>query len=111
MDEVETEFFKVQERTPLLWFRYIDDIFFIWTHGKEHLETFLQELNNFNPDLKFTYESNEKEIPFLDLKVKLNEGKISTDLYIKSMHRHQYLHFTSSHPTHTKRSTVYSEGL
>ena len=47
----------------------IDDIFFIWTHGKEYLEIFLQELNNFNPDLKFTYESNEKEIPYLDLNV------------------------------------------
>ena len=83
MDEAGTEFLKIQERTALVWFRYIDDIFFIWTHGKEHLETFLQELNNFNPDLKFTYESNEKEIPFLDLKVKLSEGKISIDLYIK----------------------------
>ena len=58
--------------------------FDILTHGKEHLETFLQELNNFNLDLKFTYESNKKEIPFLDLKVNLNEGKTSTDLYIKS---------------------------
>ena len=87
-DQVETEFLKTQERTPLVWFRYIDDIFFIWTHGKEHLETFLQELNYFNPDLKFTYESNEKEIPFLDLKVKLNEGKISTDFYFKSTERH-----------------------
>ena len=54
---------------------------------KYHLEKYLQELNNFNPDLKFTYESNEKEIPFLDLKVKLNEGKISTDLYIKPTDR------------------------
>ena len=103
MDEVEIEFLKTQERTPLVWFRYIDDIIFIWPHGKEHLEIFLQELNNFNPDLKFTYESNEKEIPFLDLKVKLNEGENSTDLYIKSTGRHQYLHFSSSHPTHTKR--------
>ena len=58
MDEIETEFLKTQERTPLVWFRYTDDVFFLWTHGKEHLETFLQELNNFNPDLKFTYESN-----------------------------------------------------
>ena len=86
-------------------------IYIKWTHGKEHLQTFLQELNNFNPDLKFTYEPIEKEIPFLDIKVKLNEGKISTDLYIKSTDRHQYLHFTSSHPNHTKRSIVYSQGL
>ena len=110
MDKVETEFLKTQEKTPLLWFRYID-IFFNWTHGKEQLETFLQELNNFNPDLKFTYESNEKEIPFLYLKVQLNEGKISTGLHIKSKGRHQHLHFTSSHINHTKGSAVYSNGL
>ena len=61
--------------------------------------------------MKFIYESSEKEIPFLDLKVKLNEGKISTDLYIKSTDSHQYLHFTSSHANHTKRSIVYSQGL
>ena len=111
MDDVETEFLKIQERTPLEWFRYIHDIFCIWTHGKEHLETFFKEPNNFNPDLKFTYESNEKKIPFLDLKVKLSEGKISTDLYVKSTDRYQYLHFTSSHPTRTKRSIVYSQAL
>ena len=92
-DEVETEFLKTQERTPPIWFRYIDDISFIWTHGMEHLETFLQKLNNFNP---------------LDLKVKLNEGEISMDLCIKSADRHQYLHFTSTHFNHTKRSIVYS---
>ena len=109
-DEVVTEFLKTQEKTSLVWVRYILDIFFIWTNGKEHLETFLQELN-FNPDLKFTYESNEKEIPFLDLKVKLNEGKINTDIYIRSTDRPQYLHFTSSHPDHPKRSIVYSQEL
>ena len=107
-DEVETEFLKTQERTPPIWFRYIDDISFIWTHGMEHLETFLQKLNNFNPDLKFTYESKEKEISLLDVKVKLNEGEISMDLCIKSSDSHQYLHFTSTHFNHTKRSIVYS---
>ena len=35
IDEVKTEFLKTQERTPLVWFRYTDDIFFIWTHRKE----------------------------------------------------------------------------
>ena len=42
MDEVETEFLKTQERTALVWLGYIDDIFFVWIHGNDHLETFLQ---------------------------------------------------------------------
>ena len=37
MDEVETEFLKSQELQPFLWLRYIDDIFFIWTHGEKKL--------------------------------------------------------------------------
>ena len=41
------------------------------------IQTCLQELNNFNPDLNITYEWNEKEIQFLDLKAKLNEGKLA----------------------------------
>ena len=33
MDQVESEFSKIQQHEPLVWLRYIDDIFFIWTHG------------------------------------------------------------------------------
>ena len=29
----------------LLWFRYIDEVFFIWTHGQEKLDSFIEELN------------------------------------------------------------------
>ena len=29
MDDIET-----QSLQPLIWFRYIDDVFFIWTHGE-----------------------------------------------------------------------------
>ena len=56
-------------------------------------------------------ESYKEEIPFSDLKEKLNEGKTSTDLCIKSTDRHKFLRFTLSHPNHTKRSTVCSNGL
>ena len=53
----------------------------------------------------------KKKISFLDLKVNFNEGKISTYLHTKFTERHQYLHSTSSHPNHSKRSTVCSQGL
>ena len=55
---VETEFLKNKERTPLVWFKYTDHIFLNLTHGKVHLKTFLEKLNDFNVDLKFTYEAN-----------------------------------------------------
>ena len=33
------------------------------------------------------------------------------DLHVKSTDRHQFLHYTSSHPEHTKRSVVFGQYL
>ena len=44
MDRVEQDFLETQELQPLLWLRYIDDIFFIWTHGKEELKSLWRSL-------------------------------------------------------------------
>ena len=37
MDEAETKFLKTKELQLLVWFRYIDDIFFIWKHSAGEL--------------------------------------------------------------------------
>ena len=55
MNEVETSFLESQEMKPLVWFQYIDYEFFIWTHGQEKLDSFLEEINRCNSSLKFTY--------------------------------------------------------
>ena len=111
MDEVETEFLKSQELQPFLWLRYIDDIFFIWTHGTQELDSFLNELKKFHPNLSFTYETSEERVNFLDLNVSIRNGAISTDLYIKPTDGHQYLHYKSPHPEHIKNSIPYSQAL
>ena len=54
--DIETAFCETQELQSLVWIRYIDDIFFIWTHGEQEIQTFLRGLNNFHTDIKFTYE-------------------------------------------------------
>ena len=56
IDKVETDFLTTQNLKPLVLLRYIDDIFFVWTHGEEKLDDFLSCLNEFHPNLKFTYE-------------------------------------------------------
>ena len=43
--------------------------------------------------------------------MRLKDGKISADLHFKSTDCHQYLHFSSAHPNHTKRSVVFSQIL
>ena len=37
----------------MVWFRYIDDIFLIWTHGEKELAQFLKELNKTHLNLKW----------------------------------------------------------
>ena len=35
----------------MIWFRYIDGVFFIWTHGEEKLKEFMADFNAFNPSI------------------------------------------------------------
>ena len=59
MDKLESDFLTSQELTLEHWYRYIEDLFFIWTHGEEILALFLNDLNHYHPNIKFTHESNK----------------------------------------------------
>ena len=107
MDKIETNFLT-QEFKLLVCFRSIDDVFFIWTHGKEKLEEFLKDFNNYYPNIKLTHEFNKESIPFLGLKMNLSAGQLTTYLHINSTGKHQYLSYTSAHPKRTKRSIVFN---
>ena len=58
MDEIETSFLKTQQLQQFIWLRYVDDTHFILTHGEEQLNLFPKDLNEFHPNLKFTYETS-----------------------------------------------------
>ena len=75
------------------------------------LETFMEKPSPFLPNLKFTYESPQKRLAFLDLNVSLENCCITTDLYTKSTDCHQYLHCNSAHPDHLKNSITYSQAF
>ena len=77
IDKLETNFLKTQTLQPLVWFRYID-FFFLWTHGEENLKRFLDNHNNYDPNIKFTHEYSNKEIPLTDLKVGIKNGNITS---------------------------------
>ena len=111
MHKMEGELLEKQKYKPFTWLRYIDDIFFIWTHGEDKLKTFLENINQFHLNIKFTHESSTESILFLDLRVKLSQGRLETDLHIKPTDRHQYLNYSFPHPGHTKQSIVYSQTL
>ena len=96
---------------PFIWWRFIDDIFMIWTHGEEHLKCFIGFLNSIHPSIKFTHEysnSLHQTLPFLDVQVHLFNNHIETDLHTKPTDKHQYLLKTSCHPNHTKKAIPFS---
>ena len=68
---------------PLVWWRYIDDIFALWMHGEETLKEFIDDLNIAHFTIKFTSEWSYTQIPFLDTLVSVKDGALSTDLHIK----------------------------
>ena len=96
---------------PLVWLRFIDNIFFHWTFGPTKLQQFFDACNSFDPHIKFEQTISSSTIPFLDVQVILDNGKIKTDLYTKPTDTHQYLKWTSCHPCHTKGAIPYSLAL
>ena len=64
MDRIENVFLDSEIVKSWLWSRYIDDKFYIWTDGEDKLEGFLNRLNNFDPNLKFTYQNSSRLLTF-----------------------------------------------
>ena len=96
----------------IMWVCFIDDIFLIWKGDKDSLIDFLDYPNNVVPSIKFTHEILTDSVNFPDTTV-LKDGQcyINTDVYQKPTDTHPYLHWTSAHPPHLKRSIPYSQAL
>ena len=111
MDSLEEDKLSNSILKPSLWWRYIDDIFMMWEHGEEELQKFFETLNCYLPTIKFTAEYSRAKINFLDVTVIKKGNQLVTDLYIKTTDTHQYLHASSCHVSHCKKSIHFSQTL
>ena len=111
LDELERGFLENYHLQPLVWWRYIDDIFMLWQHGEKELKKFLDILNCYHPSIKFTWDYAREKINFLDGNVIRKDNQLITYLYIKPTDTHQYLHASSCHVYHCKKSIPYSQAL
>ena len=108
----EDKFVYTYKTQPLVWKRYIDDIFMIWPHGTEPLNDFVTYLNECHTTIKFTAETSVSHVNFLDITVALNSSnKITTSLYTKPTDSHNYLLYSSEHPRHLLKGIPYSQFL
>ena len=91
----------------LLYLRFIDDIFMIWTKSEKYLIEFLNELNTKHTSIKFEFKYSRQQIEFLDTLV----CKLQTTLYKKPTDRQNYLHSKPEHPYSLKKTIAYSQAL
>lgn len=94
---------------PLLFFRYLDDIFFIWPGDVDSLKEFEKYLNNLIPNITITLEYSKTEIPFLDTFIYIQDNTLQSKTYFKPTDTHQLLHTDSFHPRHTFRGLLKSQ--
>ena len=90
------------------WGRYMDDIISVWNYGVEELKSFLEHLNFWGGDLKFTIELEEdNKLPFLDVLLK-SENSLDFKIYRKPTNNNRYLLFFSSHACQVKIGLIIS---
>ena len=105
--------------------RFLDDIVGLWTGTLEELYSFIDQINQLHPTIKFVlnhtsphnctmkeehdcwcYQS--KAVPFLDTQIWIQDGRIYSDLYRKPTDRCQYLLPSSCHPAHITANIPFS---
>lgn len=111
MADFEEQYVYTYHLQPLLWVRFIDDIFMIWQHSLEELLSFQTYLNGVHNTIKFTMEHSQSDIAFLDTSVQIRDGKLCTTLYTKPTDAHNYLLYNSAHPPHCLQGIPLSQFL
>ncbi len=96
----------------LMWLRFIDDIFFIFTGTLIELKQFFHDLNHTRlKSIKFTMDYSNEKINFLDTTIRIENGSLVSNLYTKPTDSHSYLLYNSCHPKHILASIPYSQFL
>jgi hypothetical protein len=95
-------------KKPTHWYRYVDDTFVVWPHGKDELQELLKHLNNIHPNIKCTMEVEQnKTLPFSDVLVSRRpDGSLGYSVHRKSTHTELYLHTKSEHRPAQKQAVL-----
>ncbi len=115
MGKLETDALtRWQGTLPLLWLRYIDDIFTLFPGPQGELDSLLQHMNSQLSTIEFTMDSSKHKIDFLDITIFKgerfhSEGVLDIRPYSKAIDPHTYLHYSSAHPRNNMRGVVKAE--
>lgn len=101
---------------PLAYFRFLDDIWGVWTHSMEDFLVFISHLNAHQESISVKYSIDRSEVNFLDVVSykgpRFTEtGHLDFKVYFKETDTHSLLHRDSFHPKHTFRGIIKSQLL
>ena len=95
----------ISDLTPAFYSRYIDDIFAVFKN-KDHVQPFLNFINDIHVNIKFTVEYANDIFPFLNLEVHFKGDSFDTTVYRKPTHTGQMLNFNAVCPIAWKKGVI-----
>ena len=111
-DHLATHGFKIK---PILFFRYLDDIFSLFRGTPLELEEYRSFLNSLIPGISLTFTESLYSVDFLDITIfkytSRNRTTLQTKIFFKETDSHQLLHQQSYHPKHIFSSILFSQIL
>lgn len=112
----EASVFQKCTKLPLIYLRYLDDIWGIWTHSETDFQHFVDTLNGHHDCIKLKPVLHKTEINFLDTTTFKGStfdttGKLDIKVFFKETDSHALLHKGSFHPKHTFRGILRSQLL
>ena len=116
MAKVETDILSQSVTKPLVWKRFIDDVFSLWDINREKITKFIELANKHHPTIKFTAEISDTETTFLDTEVYKGErfkkeAVLDVRTHFKPTETFQYTHYSSCHPPGVKKGFIKGEAL
>ena len=107
MEEAETKIINELTYYIKFYYRYIDDTLICLP--KNEIKDIFDKFNNIHPNLVFTKENSINDsLNFLDLNIKIENNKIITNWYRKTIWSGRYLNFYSNHSLANKIGIIYS---
>jgi hypothetical protein len=103
-----TVIYNILEKHQIInYYRYVDDILFIYNSEGTNIHNTLQEFNTVQPKLKFTLETEtQNKINFLDITINKQHNKLTFGIYRKPTTTDTIIHNNSCHPKEHKRSAI-----
>ena len=95
MGTVESQILRRSVLKPLVWKRFIDDIFSIWNINKDEVTQFIEQANSHHHTFKFTAEVSDKDTTFLDTNIYKGEGFANESILDIKRISNQLKHFNT----------------